>query len=397
MIKVYKSIKEEHGDEERKDIPRVVNVVSTMHILPLEFVSTPKGRKRRYALSLPCLSMLLPGSQYAPSKFSSVIMRIKDDKDTFTTSWFKSGKSVIVRAQSPEHSRYISKIATLMLGNLQVLCQEEDGTIGLKRLGEFVQFSNWKVQNVVLHGNLGMRLKLEELRAAVPDQITYNPHGFPGAKYKLTVKDTCTCKGKEKCGCLATCVVFDSGAIIIAGSKTAVEGNAVFYRICQELPAYEDDDVAVPKEERWRTRQAKLIEYLARNANPVDKQRQEALKKRRDKKKNNIADVFNEEEEDFLDELLEEEDEENEIYMSILKQGEDNEEEIEDIEEECVVTEFMKACDQKNLDIVKLFLDSGMGGDPNARDADGNTALDRCRAKNDESYNPIIQYLIKHL
>ncbi len=281
-----------------------------------------------------------------------------------------------------------------------------------------------------------MRVKLEELHAAVPEKISYNPKGFPGARYNLTIKDVCTCRGKEKCGCEATCVVFDSGAIIIAGPKTTEEGNATFYRICQQLPEFEDENVAVPKDERWRTRIAKFVEYLALNAN-----NKKAPRKKKNNKKSNALDKLNELNElDDLDDSFDQEEldieeaEENEMFLDIINleailENDDDEfkeptnpihnsndsirdsndqirdsndnpindpmDESEDEEVGDGVTDLMKVCEQGRLDIVKLFLDSGMGGDIDARDASGHTALDRLRAlPNADTFKHITQYLI---
>jgi hypothetical protein len=77
-----------HDNDER--IPKVVNVVTTAHFLPQ--ANIPGGKRRRYQFALHTLSMCFPVSQFKPSAFSSVIMRLKNDTDYFTCLFFSSGR-----------------------------------------------------------------------------------------------------------------------------------------------------------------------------------------------------------------------------------------------------------------------------------------------------------------
>ena len=84
-------------------IPQTVNVVSTTNLLPQEI--DPVTKKRRYTIPLPALADFLPGAQYTPKAFASVICRLREGDKPFTVLYFKSGKCLVVRQQCPEHAR----------------------------------------------------------------------------------------------------------------------------------------------------------------------------------------------------------------------------------------------------------------------------------------------------
>lgn len=243
-------------------IPRVVNVVSTVYLLPLDI--DPVTKKRKYHIPLQTIAAYLPVAQYIHKAFPSVIMRLKDGDSLITMLLFSSGKCVFVKCDSPFHSLYISQQVRLMLSEIPVIYEDsETKVVKHDKLGKFIQFSEWRVQNVVLSIELGFRIKLEELAMYAPDRIKYTPGGFPGAECEVAVRETCRCTRRIKCGCTATVLIFDSGSIIIAGTKTIQDGNSVYHRIESVIKDFEDEGMEMEKKDRNRTRIKKLAEILA--------------------------------------------------------------------------------------------------------------------------------------
>ena len=255
------------------------------------------------------------------------------------------------------------------------------------------------MNNIVLHANLGMRVKLEELAAAAPDRVTYTPGGFPGAQCEIPVKETCTCTRLIKCGCKATIVIFDSGSIIIAGVKTVADGNAVYARLIKVMSTFRDDGLIVAKEDRYKTRIERFKAYLSQNATVVDRTRLEKQKKQRQqrklKKQKKDDDVDNDEDnEDIFAQVALNMDEEDEALQFAIQDATDvlrHRSSLNVVEEEDV-TDLMRACDTGQFQNVQMLVENGLC-DVWALDKHGKTALDRIR-HSDENGN-LVRYLEK--
>lgn len=360
------------GESDTAQIPQTVNVVCTIELFPQ--VIDPTTKKRKYAIPLPALADHLPGAQYAPKAFASVICRVREGDKSFTVLYFKSGKCLVVRQKCPEHARYVSHVIRLMLQHAPILVRESDGSIRHDFLGKYIDVKQWRIENIVISGNLGMRINLAQLAASAPGKIKYAPGSFPGAEFVMRIRDasTCTCVKKTKCGCKVTVVCFDSGKINIAGLRNNTDGNAIFYTLKSLISDYRDDQSIVPKEQRYETRILKFAEYLTKNA-------EQRIQKSITTKKRKTAP--NEEEE--------EDDEEEEIDdVELIKLMHEQEEDGGYVEEpETVRDLLMKACEKKQVTNVKILLENDLE-DPWALNEEGKTVLDRYKELQGDDLEP---------
>jgi TATA-box binding protein (TBP) (component of TFIID and TFIIIB) len=301
----YRDHTQTHEDNER--IPKVVNVVTTAHFLPQEMI--PGTKRRCYQFALHTLSMCFPVSQFKPSAFSSVIIRLTNGTDYFTCLFFSSGRCVFVRCKSPQHSLYVTQQVRTLFNNLRVPlqvgglrrqpgeggCPLEGGEeVHMDVLGKYVSLHRWNLENMVLSGNLGFRVSLPKLATVFAGIINYSPKDFPGAWCVVYIRppSECKCTKTFKCGCRATVLVFDQGSVIVAGTRTVQDGNSVYYRFAHAMDAFVDDGVEFAKKDRYAWRIERFAEYLkayadtTATARKLQKQerkraRQEERKKRR--------------------------------------------------------------------------------------------------------------------
>jgi TATA-box binding protein (TBP) (component of TFIID and TFIIIB) len=353
------------------EIPKTVNVVSTTHLLPQEL--DPVTKKRRYTIPLTALAVYLPGAQYTPKAFASVICRLREGDKPFTVLYFKSGKCLVVRQKCPEHARYVVQIIRLMLENAPVLVRQPDGTIIQDTLGKYLCLNRWRIENTVLSCNLGMRINLAHLASSAPGKINYTPGNFPGAEFEMRIIDAqhCTCSRSRKCGCKVKVVCFDSGKINIAGLRDATQGNAVFYTLRSLITGYRDEESVVPKEQRFQARIERFAQYLARNAEQRKEKTTTPLKRRRID-----ADVVQGAEEEEEDIPLDVMDEEIQVLQALA--GVEEEQEGEEGGAGDGITHLMRACDKRQVANVRILLEQGLDN-VWAVDKDGKTALDRLK------------------
>lgn len=239
-----------------KDVPAIVNVVSTVSILP-----------PGYKLPLEALSML-SCSQFAPRQFAANILKITTSITNSTALVFQSGKIVLVSGLSCLHSVYIGQLFRLLIERIQCILQTTDG-IRVGTLSGRTIFEQHTVHNIVGNGNLGARIDLKALRDANPGCVKWLPDGFPAAKCSVWLTETnrCCCSKKEKavgdeevaevlrkvikkkCACTIKCLVFESGRIIMIGGRTVNDINSVFFRMKRLVPQYRNAAVATPFEQ----------------------------------------------------------------------------------------------------------------------------------------------------
>lgn len=363
------------SDGESVLIPQTVNVVSTTYLLPQEI--DPVTKKRRYSIPLPALAEYLPGAQYTPKAFASVICRLREGDKSFTVLYFKSGKCLVVRQQCPEHARYVVHVIRLMLHKAPVLVRQTNGRIIHDTLGKYLTLKDWRIENIVVSGNLGMRVNIAQLAASAPGKIKYTPGNFPGAQFEMRIRDVslCTCSKTVKCGCKVTIVCFDSGKLNIAGLRDAIDGNRIFYTIRSVICGYyKDDQSIVPKDQRYEARIERFAYYLAQNA---EQRKEEHTKKRRVQRDQ-------EEEEEDNDELFPG-DEDVLIAHALDESGGGTGGGIEE-EEEDRTTHLMRACEKRQVHNVKILLENDME-DPWEQDEHGLTALDRMKREEEARQN----------
>ncbi|KAF7283709.1 uncharacterized protein LOC143204880 [Rhynchophorus ferrugineus] len=131
-------------------------------------------------------------SEYNPSRFNGIIMRLREPRSTALI--FRSGKIVCTGARN-EHDALLSskKFARI-----------------IQKLGFNIQFANFKVQNLVATCDLRFPIKLENLNHLHGQFSSYEPELFPGLVYRLV---------KPK----LVLLIFVNGKIVFTGAKSREE------------------------------------------------------------------------------------------------------------------------------------------------------------------------------
>lgn len=199
-------------------LPRLQNVVATFEM----------GNK----INLPQLVLMCPFVHYSPKRFAACVLRLKDPKTTCLV--FASGKAVCTGATTEQFAQMAS-LKFVML---------------LQKHGADVQFSNFKVQNIVSAAHCNFRVDLYQLADTVNGFCSYEPALFPGLMYRVQVPAELKAKPN-----LIVFIVFQSGKCVITGGKNRKQivgawnkfyseilskysthmnhGNSGNYRMCQ--------------------------------------------------------------------------------------------------------------------------------------------------------------------
>lgn len=265
--------------------PQIVNLVSTVHLLPQE--KAPGSKKQLYRLPLESIAMKMRTcSQFAPRQFAANILRLTDSITDTTSLIFRSGKIVTVRGLSINHTRYISQLFRIIIERVETMMRDpESGEVRPGTLEGRTIFAAPRVHNVVGSGFLGIRVDLPKLREAAPHCCQYEPEIFPGLMFRVWITKTqrCECSMainhepavaqdeeeqaaeqiidlKAKCVCVVKCLIFDSGELVITGGRDVDVVYEVFYSIQRLVGLFEDtEDKDVPRENRFNHRLARLM------------------------------------------------------------------------------------------------------------------------------------------
>lgn len=187
-------------------------------------VSTAKLLKEKESICLESLVMYLGGLvKYAPKKFAAAILRIKDSISTTTCLVFRSGKMVVVGAQSEHHSIFATHMYRQMIENVYSVYKTDSGLIYSNLVGR-TNLNSFRITNIVANVKLKNRPDLKILAELAADLTAWNPDLFPGLKLLvwLKPKDQCKCVKKKKnksCSCNCRALIFDTGNVVITGCK----------------------------------------------------------------------------------------------------------------------------------------------------------------------------------
>jgi transcription initiation factor TFIID TATA-box-binding protein len=145
-------------------------------------------------LDLNQLARRLWNSEYNPKKFNALILRTR--RPRVTALVFYTGKIVVVGAKSEQESiAGAEKVAKL----LQRATRKKKMTI---------KVNDFRLQNIVASSQLKHRIQIENLHAAKPGYVYYEPELFsPACKIKWT-------KGEN-----LVALIFRSGKIIYTGTS----------------------------------------------------------------------------------------------------------------------------------------------------------------------------------
>ena len=164
----------------------VQNVVATVNL------KTP--------LDLRKLSTHARNAEYNPRKFSAVVMRLREPRCTALV--FQSGKLVCTGAKSEAAAKRGARIYAAIIA----------------KIGFPVQFTGFRLQNVVATVNVGFPIRLEALAFAHNTYASYEPELFPGLIYRLLEPKT-------------VILTFVSGRIVLTGARSVAQLHEAFRKV----------------------------------------------------------------------------------------------------------------------------------------------------------------------
>ncbi|KAI4463103.1 tata-box binding protein [Holotrichia oblita] len=158
-------------------------------------------------LDLMTINFRTRNSEYNPSRFSGVIMRIREPRTTALI--FKTGKIICTGARNEQDALLASKKFTRIL----------------QKLSFNVKFTNYKIQNIVASCDLRFPIKLENLNQMHGQFSSYEPEVFPGLVYRMV---------KPR----LVLLIFVNGKVLFTGSKSRQEIKEAFDNIYPILKSF---------------------------------------------------------------------------------------------------------------------------------------------------------------
>lgn len=157
-------------------LPKLQNVVSTIDL--------------KCKLDLKRITLQARNAEYNPSRFSAVIMRIRDPKTTALI--FATGKMVITGAKS-----------------------EKDSHLAARKYARIIQklgfpeatFNDFKIQNIVASCDVEFPIRLEGLALEHETYCCFEPEMFPGLIYRMVDPKI-------------VLLLFVSGKVVLTGAKS---------------------------------------------------------------------------------------------------------------------------------------------------------------------------------
>ncbi|XP_055547708.1 TBP-related factor [Wyeomyia smithii] len=143
-------------------------------------------------LNLQTINFRTRNSEYNPSRFHGVVMRIRDPRCTALV--FRSGKIVCTGARN-EHD---ANLAARKFARI------------IQKIGYSVRFLDFKVQNLVATVDLRFPIRLENLNQVHGQFSSYEPELFPGLIYRMV---------KPR----VVLLIFVNGKIVFTGAKSERE------------------------------------------------------------------------------------------------------------------------------------------------------------------------------
>ncbi|MBW3012582.1 TATA-box-binding protein [Candidatus Woesearchaeota archaeon] len=162
------------------------------------------GQVDQDKIPLEKMAATLPNTEYNPEQFPGLVLRIREPKTSALI--FNSGKIVCTGARNMEKvDQAMGKIVE-----------------ALKKIGVNIKSKpQYKVQNMVASGDIGMEINLNTLAIKL-ENTEYEPEQFPGLVYKL--------KGTN-----ATFLLFTNGQIVCTGTKSKAEVDDAVEKLIKKL------------------------------------------------------------------------------------------------------------------------------------------------------------------
>lgn len=157
-------------------------------------------------LNLKQIALQARNAEYNPRRFAAVVMRLKVPKTTALI--FASGKMVCTGSKNEECAKIASRKFAWIV----------------QKLGNPVQFSQFKIQNIVASCDIGYTLDLEYVSNKYQDFCSYEPEVFPGLVFRMLDPKL-------------VILIFVSGKIVFTGAKNKNDIDISFQKI---LPMMEE-------------------------------------------------------------------------------------------------------------------------------------------------------------
>ena len=264
VVNNIQSIDEKSKNQECSTV--ITNVQSSVIIMGENMVLPLKSL-------INCLSGM---AKYEPKKFAAIIIRAYFGVHVTTCMLFESGKLVVIGALSVEHSRYASQMYRILISNIVAKYYDKEHKTHIRsNLINRTLFNNFGIHNIVAKTYLGYRLKLKRFKDAKQRNARFEPESFPGCPFLVWVepKSMCTCETKkesnESCICNVNTSLFDSGNVILTGSKTIENTNRAKHKLMSFTKEFIDNDKILPKNERYEARRQDIFNTSVENTGYV--------------------------------------------------------------------------------------------------------------------------------
>jgi hypothetical protein len=168
----------------------------------------------------------------------------------------------VIRTRTCNMALFYAQLSRQIVEQIPVLVRYDDDHSLLDnkphvgKLEGKLQFSNWKVQNVVSSGVLPQRgVNLARLMHALEDRVNYDPGKFPNPIYSGTLSDGVT----PFCANISL-----TGMIVLMGLKYLHQVYEAYRMMCDILHEFEDPNVpAGPRARRdYRVKQLQASVFI---------------------------------------------------------------------------------------------------------------------------------------
>nr|QBF54186.1 TATA-box-binding protein [Hermetia illucens] len=176
----------------------IVPAVPAVPVGPKDAVNSIKMQNVVSTVNLGCdldlqnINFRTRNSEYTPSRFHGVVMRIREPRCTALI--FRTGKVICTGARN----------------EIDALLAARKFARIIQKLGNNVKFLEYKVQNVVATVDLRFPIRLENLNHVHGQFSSYEPELFPGLIYRMV---------KPR----VVLLIFVNGKIVFTGSKSRRE------------------------------------------------------------------------------------------------------------------------------------------------------------------------------
>lgn len=245
--------------ELERDALQYNNFNTTLRILPENYV-------------LPLENILAHNSggflKCTPRLFCAITIRLKTVLGICTHLIFRSGKMNVVGAKTLGYARYSAHYVRLYVASIVGPFLNGD-KIYLSNLNGCTVFEGFRVRLIVVSANLKCLPRLDYLLDVAPDVAKWNPGLFPGMQFRVWIspRHECTCvkkRGKVGCKCNVRVILFDTGNIVITGSRTFADVNTTL-ELLRNLFSNEEflmKDPLVDSSQRFEARKQLLLKKI---------------------------------------------------------------------------------------------------------------------------------------